>query len=243
MVISVLRSMSATEKLSTEIRLLSLDPGFVNLGWSILSARGSVVSVTKYGVYKFCEVKPSTSDIEQGLVGLAENVLRPYANMYDYVVLETQPYINSRGNADKLLNFNLQRIDTGLRGLAIGLGKKLFCVECRSVRLYLGTSTGDYDNNKRSSVDWCYKIGLVFTELPHFLRNHVADTVCNAFYVLSKRFSVEFDDDALSELFNPHRPTSKRRPKRAPLARDDSPPVVETGDRASVFQDPGSPDQ
>lgn len=230
-----------TECFNEEIRLLSLDPGFTNLGWSVVSWRGpALVSVLKYSVFEFCPLKPSASILQESLSRFYEQVLKAYSPLYDYVVLETQPYVNSQGYEERLLNFNLQRMDMGLRGLVLGMGKRLLCVDPKTVRSCLGTLTGRYASNKKASVDFCADRGFHFDEVEPDKRNHVADSVCNAHYVLSKVF---LKDDSLGKHVKPYRPPGKRRKKYTPLARDYSPPSPDSGTGTSSSENDDSPRQ
>jgi hypothetical protein len=140
-----------------------------------------------YGVFTLCPVSPSTDEIESGLAKFCDDILRKYEILYDAIVIEEQPFIfDPRRPNDHLMNFRLQQIDIGLRGLVMGLNKELEVVRPNSVRCYLGTSTGNYLANKQEHIKYCKNMGLDFTELPLKKRCHVADTVCNAIYLLSK---------------------------------------------------------
>jgi hypothetical protein len=135
----------------------------------------------------------------------------PYQVLYDEVLIEEQPFIFQPGKneAARMMNFRLQQIDMGLRGLTIGAGLPLHIVKPIAVRSYLGTVMGDYAMNKQEHIDYCVKLGLEFTELPTSKRCHVADTVCNAVYLLSKVMG-KFELNDNDQLQQPFRATSKR---------------------------------
>lgn len=99
----------------------------------------------------------------------------------------------------------------GLRGLAIGLGKELIVVTPRAVRCALGTMTGDYQNNKREHVLYCSRLGFDFKEVEPMKRCHIADTVCNTIYYLSKTGRYILDDSG--EPRTTYRAFSKGRAK------------------------------
>lgn len=204
------------ESIRREIRLISFDPGFTHFGWVILSCRdGSLVSVIKYGIYKFCNFRPSSEDITEALVRFKNDILEDYFCLYEQVVLEAQPFVGSTQTAGQLLNFNLQQIDMGVRGLLIGLGIPFHVVSPRSVRAALKISTGNYGENKKASVDWCFQKGFLFNELPNHQRQHVADAVCNAYFALSNLFGMGkiLSDDTHRESQHYYRRFSERRKK------------------------------
>lgn len=228
---------------STEISLLSIDPGFRNLGWSICSWRGGgLFSVKEYDVFRFSDVSPTTSEVSEGLQSFFSEVMFVYRDLYDGVLIEEQPFIMQKNNTDELrmMNFRLQQIDMGIRGLAIGLRKNLYTVTPKSVRLYLKTCTGDYNSNKREHVLYCKARGLDFKDLPPMMRCHVADTVCNVFYYLSKNRGLRLHDLDQSQQY--HRAFSKGRQERHALAQRQSSPPSSEGSGTSSSQEDDSPD-
>lgn len=143
--------------------------------------------MTKYDIFRFCDPKATSEQIEDGLWNFAQQVLLPLAPLYDEIVLEDQPYIVDQSKADgRAMNFRLQQIDMGLRGLVIGLGTPLIMVRPRASRDFLRLSMGNYPSNKKAGVQFledCWS--LVFSDLAEDKRCHVADTLLNVIYVLS----------------------------------------------------------
>jgi hypothetical protein len=170
---------------------------------------------------------PNSDMVESGLSRFAEEVIFPFQNLFDgRVLIEDQPFIYSQGKSetDRLMNFRLQQMEMGLRGLVIGAGMELHTVKPIQVRTYLGTVTGDYALNKKEHIRYCSNLGMEFTELPSSKRCHVADTVCNAIYLLSKTFK-KFELNDVCEFKQPYRAECQKFKKRNAHPDSKPPPV------------------
>lgn len=201
--------------MNVDTSVLSLDPGFTNLGWAVVSiGADDEIKCSNHGIYNFCQVHPSTEQITDALFRFKEQVLLEQWGSFSHVVLEVQPFIGSTHT--QLLNFSLQQIDIAIRGLLVGLGIPFFTVSPRSVRLALQTSTGNYAENKIASVVWCEERNLNFENISKDKRNHIADCVCNAYYAFSKFLGKEnlLSNDAQRKSQHSDRDTIQRREKR-----------------------------
>lgn len=229
-----------------QLRLLSIDPGFVNMGWAIVVFREpDVVSVSKYGVFRFSDPNPTASEVQSGLESFCKEVMKKYLVLFDAVLIEAQPYVKreNQGNPDKgLMNFRLQQIDMGLRGLVLGMGLDVITTETRAVRVHLGISTGDYNENKRASVKFCLDIALQFKELPPHQRCHVADAVCNCIYHFSKKLKL-FKINDFRQSLHLNGPECKKFKKCYALPRSITPPSSPEGIRCGSSQEDDSSDQ
>lgn len=187
---------------------------------------------------------PSTEEIQAGLSSFFSDIMQKYENQFDMVVIEEQPFICDKEAPmeARLTNFRLQQIDMGLRGLVMGMGKELITVQPRSVKCHLKTSTGVYDKNKRAHVDWCYnRLGIVFKNLEPLKRHHVADTVCNVIYVLSKKLG-KYRLNEFGQQQSNNGPFRERRQKLPSFPRDTSSSLIDEGCGDGDSQEFDSPD-
>lgn len=177
---------------TTEARYLSLDPGVVNLGWSVVSWRSpGLVSVITYGVYRFEKDLDILENLEQFCAGFPFKGHKE--GLFDKVIVEDQPYIQNSNDA--MRNFKLHQIQMGIHGMCMGAGLSHTKVGPRKARTELGICTGDYALNKKMSIEFCtQKLGTEFTEVPAALRNHVADTVMLAYWLISKGLGLQVLD-------------------------------------------------
>lgn len=168
----------------------------------------------------------------------------PYSVLYDEVLIEEQPFIYDHKNQpeQRLMNFRLQQIDIGLRGLVLGMGKKLVTVTPRAVRCYLGTSMGDHALNKQEHIKYCQNLNLFFKEVPAAKRNHISDTVCNCIFLLSKQRK-KFHLNDLCKFEQPHGAFSKRWQEYNAQPEHLTSPSNETGSGSSGSQENDSPDE
>ena len=87
-----------------------------------------------------------------------------------------------------LLNFRLQQIDMGRRGIFAGR-KALHIVSPSAVRDYFNTATGSYSENKKVHVAKCQELNIYLDEkIPLDRRQHIADTVIQYLYFCAKKF-------------------------------------------------------
>lgn len=158
---------------------LAIDPGVVNVGWSLVSWRDpGLLSVLMYGVFRF----EKDLDILENLNNLFLGI--PFSKCGE-MVIEDQPYIANK--EDAVRNFKLHQVQMGIQGMAIASKIPIVRVSPRKARTDLGICSGDYYLNKKLSIEFCkQKLGSEFTGLPAALRNHVADTVMLAYWVISK---------------------------------------------------------
>jgi hypothetical protein len=132
---------------------------------------------------------------------VAENIVfasklfpfRANSGTYSEVIIEEQPYIANSQNATR--NFKLHQVQMGLIGLFAGKDITVHRVSPRKARTELGICTGDYNLNKKLSIEFCkQKLGSEFKELPYALRNHAADTVMLSYWFISKKLGMEILD-------------------------------------------------
>lgn len=157
-------------------------------------------------------------EITENLEAFLETpVMRGHPVLWGDMIIEDQPYIVDT----TMRNFKLHQIQMCLHGIAIGLRIPVHRVSPRKARTDLGICSGNYSLNKTLSIEYCaQKLGAEFTEQPANLRNHVADTVMLAFWLISKKLGLNIDDTTQNSVWVP----PKRWTNVAPLRGLGSPP-------------------
>lgn len=203
----------------SEIRILSFDPGVINIGWSVVSWRDpGLLSVLMYGVFRFERDLDILENLNNLFVGIP---FSKSGELFTEVVIEDQPYINNKDDA--LRNFKLHQVQMGIQGICVACKLPVTRVTPRKARTDLGICSGDYVLNKKLSIEFCkQKLGAEFSAIVPALRNHVADTVMLAYWVLSKARGLKIleNDQPQDSVWIP----PERWTNHAPLHRRSSPP-------------------
>lgn len=195
-----------------ELRILSIDPGLSNTGWAVVrvSPEG-LLSVSSYGI------SPPGKEF-------FKSVMSPLRPLYDEVMIESQPYIVNTGtSATATRNHKLHLVEATIKGMCIGAGIKCTSVSPYKARLDLGICSGDYNLNKKLSLEFCrYRLdNIVFKELAVGQRHHVADCVVLATWlVLSKGTLV--NGKSFSDF---RKPCERRENLETPEGRRPPPPT------------------
>lgn len=172
---------------------LSVDPGFVNLGWSIVSIDDKrPVFIVDYGIFKICDYSATgleKQEIANGVKDFVKEVVKKMRFIIDFAIIEDQPCIRRTGD---MTNFKLQMIDMALRGALIGAGLELYTVHPNAMRLHYNIRKGTNALNKKASCDifkW-NRLSLDSTRISFEKQHHIIDSYLNAcFFSESREFS------------------------------------------------------
>lgn len=176
--------------------LLSIDPGFVNLGWALISVEeGRAPIVSEYGVYNLCPHHCNKTLIEHGIKKFRQEIYEPRRSLIAAVAIEDQPQIPpGPGNSYAIANHNLQMIEMCLR-VIWDPQVIVYLVNPASMRRKWSICTGNYGKNKICSVDLCrmnnYRID--HKQVPGSKANHVCDAILiGLYYTETQDFSNSF---------------------------------------------------
>jgi hypothetical protein len=213
---------------SSEIRVLSWDPGFVNFGWSVVSWRDGLISVLQYGIFPLSSPQDfSVEEVLKSIESFKKKVFDPFRSLFDSVIIEYQPYVPS--TSISFGSFKLQQIYSCLMTWLYFEKVKLDIVHPNQVRRYFGLSPGNHFDNKKTNLKFVEsQFSMVFGDLIESKRNHVADTVLNTVYyleTLSKKNCIR--NGIIDKSFKHSGENTKKRSKLETLARARPSPVDE----------------
>ena len=160
--------------------IVAIDPGIKNLGWSVYdSSKNTFISFGRYNLLKDQPKEKHTkyADLVYDFISASKDVF----DMADAIVIEIQ------------MAAKFKMIQTAFQCFFWG---KSHLISPRSVRCYFKISTGNYNKNKKASVEKIPQLQISQTNKHWFerfdkaKRDDVADAILIALYYYEKGLEV-----------------------------------------------------